>query len=216
MKAYPVQHDPYDAINKKGEHKPLTDFAATLRQATNAGTHHLEPLHPVLKPLDQEDFAGGDSALPADKSHHLKPLDLQRFSSASQVKFHPLQETDRVPGSKPVNDDPDAYIRTQVKKLVGQTFYANILKQMHDDPFKSNLFDGGRGGEAFAPMFDQQIADHIAQSGSNKLVDSIVGRIESTLKKQGKFTGSQDKPAVMPASNPYWNERSHVAPGIRA
>jgi Rod binding domain-containing protein len=217
MKTYPVKNDSFEAINKKGEHKPFTDFSATLKQATSAVEHHLQPLHPVLKPLSQEDFAGGDSALPAENGKHFKALDLQRYGSAAQVKLRPLNALDHVPGAKAANDDPDTYIRTQVKKLVGQTFYANILKQMHDDPFKSNMFDGGRGGEAFAPMFDQQIADHIAQSSSNKLVESMVDHIESTLKKRGQLTGTNDKPAaVMPANNPYWNERTNVAPGIRA
>jgi Rod binding domain-containing protein len=217
MRTFAVGHDQWEALNKQGAHKPATDFAATLREATSRDEHHqLMPLHPILKPLNQDDFANGDSALPKEVGQHFKPLDLNQSASASQLKFHPLQAADHVPGAKSVSDDPDSNVRKQVKKLIGQTFYANILKQMHDDPFKSKLFDGGRGAEAFAPMFDQEIANHIAQSGSNKLVESVVNHIETTLKKRGQLTGTQDKPTVIPANNPYWNEGSHVAPGIRA
>ena len=39
----------------------------------------------------------------------------------------------------------------QAQKWVAQTFFGTLLKQMHDSPFKSELFSGGRGGEAFKP-----------------------------------------------------------------
>ena len=47
--------------------------------------------------------------------------------------------------------------------LVAQTFYGTMLKQMRNSPFKSKLFDGGRGGEAFASMFDQHLADRMSR-----------------------------------------------------
>ena len=68
----------------------------------------------------------------------------------------------------------------QAQKLVAQTFYGTLMKQMHDSPFKSKLMDGGRGGEAFQPLMDQHLIDRISRSSSKKLVSNLVKRLEST------------------------------------
>ena len=67
---------------------------------------------------------------------------------------------------------------TQTEKWVSQTFYAQLLKQTHNSPFKDKLFSGGRGGEAFGSMFDQQVADRMSRGAGGKMVDTIVDKIE--------------------------------------
>ena len=44
------------------------------------------------------------------------------------------------------------------QKLVSQTFFGTMLKQMHNSPFKSKIFSGGRGGEAFGSLLDQRLS----------------------------------------------------------
>ena len=66
----------------------------------------------------------------------------------------------------------------QTEKWVSQTFFGTLLKQMRDSPFKSELMDGGRGGEMFGTMFDQQLADHMGRSAGQKLVKTLVRKIE--------------------------------------
>jgi Rod binding domain-containing protein len=62
---------------------------------------------------------------------------------------------------------------------VAQTFYGQMLKQMRDSPFKSSLFDGGHGGEAFEAQLDEKLAERMSNSPSGKrLVESIVNKIE--------------------------------------
>jgi Rod binding domain-containing protein len=217
MKTFPIAHDQWEALNQKGSHKSQVDFAATLQKATSI-THDTSLMAtPTLKPLSEEDFAGGNSALPRTAIHQLKGLTAQDFGATQQADLQPLAPTDYIPGAKVAKDDVDSQLRQQTEKWVGEAFYGNILKQMHDSPFKSKLLDGGRGAEAFEPMLDQQISDHIAQSSSNKLVDAIVNDIESKMKKGKQQIGTKDRGVSVPArNNPYWNERSHVAPGIRA
>jgi Rod binding domain-containing protein len=67
----------------------------------------------------------------------------------------------------------------QTQKWVGMTFFGPMLKQMRQSPLHSNLLDGGRGGQAFESMYDQRLAEHMAGSASNSLVNSIVRRIEA-------------------------------------
>jgi Rod binding domain-containing protein len=73
----------------------------------------------------------------------------------------------------------------QTRKWVGLTFFAPMLKQMREDPLADKMMDGGRGGEAFSSMYDQQISMHLCGGGGNKLVNGIVRRLEA-IKAYGK------------------------------
>lgn len=67
----------------------------------------------------------------------------------------------------------------QAQKWVAQTFFGTLLKQMRNSPFKSKLFEGGRGGEAFQSLYDQRLADHMARGAGHKLVNAITRKIEA-------------------------------------
>lgn len=78
-------------------------------------------------------------------------------------------------------------IINQAEKWVAQTFFGTLLKQMRDSPFRSKIFEGGRGGEAFGSLYDQHLADHMARGAGRKLVNAIANRIEAR-KAYGKST----------------------------
>lgn len=67
----------------------------------------------------------------------------------------------------------------ETQKWVAQAFYGTILKQMRDSPFRSDLFDGGRGGQAFGAMYDQELAERMSRGAGSKLVNTIVRHIEA-------------------------------------
>jgi Rod binding domain-containing protein len=67
---------------------------------------------------------------------------------------------------------------SQTQKWVGDAFYGTLLKQMRESPFKSEIFDGGHGGEMFTTLFDQQLAGRMSGAAPDKLVQSIVKKIE--------------------------------------
>lgn len=216
MKTYAVGHDQWEALNHKGERKAQTDFASTLQGATMHKLNTTEMQDAPLDPLSQDDFAGGNAALPPEAVQKLKALTGQDFGAKPRADLQPLASTDYVPGAQTAKDDTDSQVRKQTEKWVSETFYGAMLKQMHNSPFKSKLFDGGRGAEAFEPMLDQQISDHIAHGASNKLVDSVVNDIEAKMKKSQHQPAQKIDSQVPVNNNPYWNERAHVAPGIRA
>jgi len=114
----------------------------------------------------------------------LKPLD---FSRRPAFKLDPLQlgrhETPHLVGGSlerlqavPAGHE-DAQRQAQV--FVSQAFFGTLLKQVRESPFKSELFSGGRGGQAFGSLYDQQLAERMAAGAGSKLVDSIVRRIEA-------------------------------------
>ena len=126
----------------------------------------------------------------------LKPLDLSRTS------LRPLAAGDLSPASRLTKPSPTEHdrITKQTEKWVAQTFFGTLLKQMEDSPFKSDLFSGGRGGQAFGSMYHQQLTDRIARGAGQKLVKSIVRRIEATKAYQ-KQRAASDKGTV-PATPP--------------
>jgi Rod binding domain-containing protein len=76
----------------------------------------------------------------------------------------------------PVQQSPagTAQLRQAAEKLVAQTFFGTILKQMRDSPFRSELFSGGRGGQAYQSMFDQQLVEKMSRGVGTRLVNSLV------------------------------------------
>ena len=93
-----------------------------------------------------------------------------------------------------------AQLTEQTQKWVAQTFYGQMLKQMRDSPFKSKLFDGGRGGEAFQEMADQHLAESMASGTGHKLVDAIVDKIEHAGGRGACEQGVTALPASLPAA----------------
>jgi Rod binding domain-containing protein len=102
----------------------------------------------------------------------------------------------------------------QAQKWVAQTFYGTLLKQVRQSPFHSKLFEGGRGGEAFQGMYDQQLADHMARGTGKKLVNAIARKIEAK-----KAYGNS--PRVPQSKHSYENSPSllrsiHASTALRA
>lgn len=67
---------------------------------------------------------------------------------------------------------------TETRKWVASTFFEPLLQQARQDPFRSKLFDGGDGGQAFGAMYDERLAERMTSDASDTLVNSIVNKIE--------------------------------------
>jgi Rod binding domain-containing protein len=100
----------------------------------------------------------------------------------------------------------------QAQKWVSQTFYGNMLKQMRNSPFKSEIFSGGRGGQAFNEMFDQQLADRMGRGTGTKLVNALVRKIEGRNAAAAHKVSAQTPPLAA-ALRAY--SRSNIKPGAK-
>ena len=89
-------------------------------------------------------------------------------------------------------------LQNAAQKWVGQTFFGTMLKQMRNSPFKSEIFSGGRGGEAFTSMFDQQLAERMARGAGRSLSNSIVRQIERRDTWQGEGNAPPNLPGRAP------------------
>jgi len=124
-----------------------------------------------------------------------------------------LSEFDYIPGARKAEGGTQhEQLTRQAEKWVAQTFFGTLLKQMRESPFKSEMFDGGRGGEAFASMYDQRLADRMSRGAGQKLVRGIVRQIEGR-KAYGKQT---EMPKQSDGADLANKVRIHVAPSLRA
>jgi Rod binding domain-containing protein len=123
----------------------------------------------------------------------LAPLDLDRTPRAA---VRSLIAGDLVPGVRSPGAPQTQHDRLvdQTRNWVAQTFFGTLLKQMENSPFKSDLFSGGRGGQAFRSLYHQQLAQRIAHGAGNKLVNAIVRKIESRQASKVEGAGAQDRP----------------------
>ena len=107
----------------------------------------------------------------------------------------------------------------QTRTWVAQTFFGTLLKQMRDSPFKSDLFSGGSGGQAFSQLHDQHLAEHMARGAGSKLVNSIVRRIEASAayrKQSVQDAGRADNRTPDNRNGTPREMRTHAAPARRA
>jgi Rod binding domain-containing protein len=94
------------------------------------------------------------------------------------------------PGHSPLihpgqsNTPQEEKLIEQARKWVAQTFYGTLIKQMRNSPFKSPLFEGGRGGQAFGELYDQRLVDHMSRGAGNKLVGALVRSIVDVQKRR--------------------------------
>ena len=109
----------------------------------------------------------------------------------------PLNDLDRVPGQRASSPEQQDKVTEMAQRWVAQTFYGTLMRQMRNSPFKSELFEGGRGGQAFAPLLDQRLIDSMSKGTAGKLSGAIARKLIGTRATNKDVHG-------------------HVAPGLRA
>ena len=144
-------------MNIQGATKPLN---TKLTGDDRAGLHRSKPANTSFKTVAKQ-INTVLSSMKQPNRTHVGARDLL----GSEPKQSPLSQHER--------------LVKQTQKWVGQTFYGTLMKQMHESPFKSELFDGGRGGQAFGSLYDQQLVERMSRGAGQNLVNAIVHRIEA-------------------------------------
>jgi Rod binding domain-containing protein len=139
----------------------------------------------------------------------------QTSSSAGSALTSTLQPVSSLAGKKAPDSPQHDQLVAQTQKWVAQTFYGTLLKQVRNSPFRSELMDGGRGGQVFGSMYDQRIAEHMARGAGSKLVNSIVKRIEAkqayqkAARKKGDSSHGETKSPHGETKTPRENKSTH-------
>ena len=84
-------------------------------------------------------------------------------------------------------------VRQAAQQLVSSAFILPMLQQMRDDPFKSDLFHGGRGEEVFAQQWNTIVADDMVKSSNFPVVDAVYNQI---MKRVNVATPQQTQKVV--------------------
>lgn len=80
-------------------------------------------------------------------------------------------------GSAGKNLTEQQRVEAKVRTWVAQTFFGTLMKQLRDSPFKDEKFSGGKGGDAYGSLYDQQIVQRMAVGAGSKLVSQITKKI---------------------------------------
>ncbi len=227
-----------EAISKQGG----SDSSAGANSPASLA-QHAKPLSPLgdgyqampLRPMTPWDRIPGIKGPPMP----LKRLSTERHPAKP---MSPMEPGDSVPGVRKSAKSQEDKVNAMARKWVAQTFYGTLFKQMRDSPFKSHIFDGGRGGQAFAPMLDQHLVDHMGKSSSKRLTGAIARKMMgkqgggaaamSHRSLRGSITAPSQSnkdphPHPLPStgegvgasnssegSNPFEKVHIHVAPGV--
>ncbi|MBI1367589.1 MAG: hypothetical protein GC162_02930 [Planctomycetes bacterium] len=84
----------------------------------------------------------------------------------------------------------DQQVRDAATEMVSMALVLPMLKMARNDPFKSDLFHGGQGEDAFGAQLDQIRAQQVAGSVSTNLVEAVYrqfgGKIAAAAGAAGK------------------------------
>jgi Rod binding domain-containing protein len=145
----------------------------------------------------------------AAASHNLKSF------AASGRAIDPLTRSlnPAASGTHAIGKSQHEKLVKQTQTWVAQTFFGTLLKQMRNSPFKSDLLEGGKGGEMFAGLQDQHLAEHMTRGAGAKLVNSIVRRIEANAAYNKQGAKRPQKPSAR--ANGQETLKNHAAPARR-
>lgn len=131
-----------------------------------------------------------DAASLRTPAARLKPPTKMMPADKTGIISHPKK--DAGPAALAVPDTQHDRLVQQAQKWVAQTFFGTMLKQMRQSPFKSELFSGGRGGQAFNEMLDQRLVEHMSRGAGKQLVQVIARKLEAgaAYRKQQGTPGS--------------------------
>ena len=161
-----------DAFGKlSGRKMPAsTAWNAVLNRATaqpNATDDGINSLHGITQRRTLENAKVSDSV----------------FAVAQNAFSKALNE--EVSKRQPLDPKQAERLKQSSETLVNQFFMGSMLKQMRSNPFKDEMFSGGKGGAAYAGLFDQHIAENAGGRIAKNLVKSMVKQYERTANNIG-------------------------------
>lgn len=96
-----------------------------------------------------------------------------------------LVQAGRAPAQAPSSPSVESELTKHVQAFVASSFFGTMLKQMRESPFRSELFGGGRAGEAYDAMYHQALAERMGRGVGQGLVRAIVKRIMGARASEG-------------------------------
>lgn len=90
---------------------------------------------------------------------------------------HPKAPREVKPQGKEWTDRTLAEARRGVQQFVGETLFGLMLKELRKTTSNDHLLFGGRGEQTLLPMFDQELAKHLATSSNFGLVQATFERL---------------------------------------
>ena len=92
--------------------------------------------------------------------------------SAFALKLHAQQNTNK-PDTTPLDPVIEKKLRKAANDFVSIALFQPLLKQLRNDPFETDLFNGGMAEDMFTERMDQNIATSLSQSSSGLFGEQV-------------------------------------------
>jgi len=89
-------------------------------------------------------------------------------------------------------------LREAAQQMVASAFILPLLQQVRDDPFKSDLFHGGKSEDLFGQQLDTILADRIVDASRLGVADAIVDRMSRVVMGRQAYQNQTTDPQSLP------------------
>lgn len=111
------------------------------------------------------------------------PLGPSGDDFAARLKAEEARTAEALAGDDGLSPERSKQLRTAAEQLVATTFIKPMLAKMREDPFKTDLFHGGRAEEIFGEQLDSIFSERIVSRSDFEIVDAVY---KSIANKAGK------------------------------
>ena len=141
----------------------------------------IKPARPLTRAASLNTAGGANklaSAFDLNAARTAAPTSFGPSTPASfRAAMDAIRATKSTADAKPESPQ-DAKLRATAETLVNQMFMGSMLKQMRSSPFKDDTMSGGKAGDAYAGLFDQQLSAKAGGGMGKGLVDVMVKHLK--------------------------------------
>jgi hypothetical protein len=95
------------------------------------------------------------------------------------------QQPSSAPGTGATAAD-QSQVREKFDAFVGQSFYGQLLHEMHKSVAKSPYFNGGRAEEAFQGQLDQVLSEKMSQASAHQFTGPMFDLFNAELQSANR------------------------------
>lgn len=113
-------------------------------------------------------------------------------SDATQRIQQPSQSADFKASLRSASVAGEDKLMQAADQLVSTAFVQPLLSQLRDDPFKSDMFHGGRAEEIFGQQLDTILSERVTSSSNFGISEAVASHLRSASPATSRLTEGVD------------------------
>ncbi len=121
----------------------------------------------------------------------ISAINNSKIAAPQAIRFAAGASTFKLPTVSAEKRNADAM--GVARDLVGASLIMPLLKQSHNDPFKTAMFHGGQAEEAFNEQLDQQMTDRMTKRMDMPVITAIYRKLTAQRPGAAATAGRMDR-----------------------